>query len=394
MSDSIGTWLVVAWAIYGALAPMLLFFAAIKLLRFPQLSDIRPSEPSPWPKLSVIVPACNEADTIEPAMRTLLAQDYPNLEIVVIDDRSTDGTSEIVDRLANEDSRIVAVHVRELPEGWLGKVHALQKGVERASGSWILFTDADVKFAPEALRRSIAHSEQHGFDHLAVLPEVGMRSFWVGTCVGSALRGVFVLARPWEAMNPKSEKAIGTGAFNLVRKSAFDRTPGFEWLKLEVADDIGLGVMMKRFGGKPGLLLGRGQVHVEWYRTVREAIRGLEKNGFAQAARFSLTRAIAFALIAVLGSVSGFAGFIPVGVPWLPYVSAFALAMFIVCSIMIARSGNAPLHYMLFSLPLGDPLMAYIILRATILGLKRGGVIWRGTVYPTELLRQGARVKM
>ncbi len=144
------------------------------------------------------------------------------------------------------------VHVRELPEGWLGKVHALQRGVERAKGAWLLFTDADVHFAPGTLRRAVACAEERQLDHLAVAAQVILRSFWTGVCHGSAMRGIVALARPWEVMDPRSKKAIGTGAFNLVRRSVFDRTPGFGWLKLEVADDIGLGLMMKRAGARPG----------------------------------------------------------------------------------------------------------------------------------------------
>src|SRR4029077_180127 len=106
-------------------------------------------------------------------------------------------------------------------------------------------------------------------------------------------RGLIGLPRPWEATDPRSAKAIGTGAFNLVRRTAFERTPGFEWLRLEVADDIGIGLMMKRFGGRPGLVLGRGQVRCNSYPTFFDAARGLEKNGFAQAARFSPWRGFA-----------------------------------------------------------------------------------------------------
>ena len=208
------------------------------------------------------MPARDEAHTIDPAVASLLAQDYPNLQVVLVDDRSTDETGTVIDRLAATDPRVAAVHVRELPDGWLGKVHALQRGVERASGNFVLFTDADILFAPGVLRRAIAWSEAERLDHLAVLAEVTSPSVLVAACIAASSRGLIGLARPWEATDPRSAKAIGTGAFNLVRRSAFERTPGFEWLRLEVADDIGLGLMMKRWGGRPGLLIGRGQVRL------------------------------------------------------------------------------------------------------------------------------------
>ena len=331
---------------------------------------------------------------MERALASLLAQDYPKLEIVLVDDRSSDGTGAIIDAIAASDRRVSAIHVRELPAGWLGKVHALQRGLERAHGELVLFTDADIQFAPGVLRRAVAWMEAQHLDHLAVLAEVRLPSFWVGVCLCSALRGILALARPWEAMDPRSAKAIGTGAFNLVRRAAFERTPGFEWLRLEVADDIGLGLMMKRSGGRPGLVLGRGQVFHEAYPTLADAVRGLEKNGFAQAARFSPWRGLAMAVLAVVGSLGVFAAFLPVGVPWLWAVGASGLLAFGVASIIIARAFRAPLAYVLPSLPLGDFVMAYVVARATVLGVRRGGLVWRGTLYPTELLRDGRRVDM
>lgn len=387
--------LVVAWAVLAAISSVLLLHGTIMLVRrCPQLGELRSPDLPSWPSLSVVVPACNEARTIERALASLLALDYPGLEIVLVDDRSTDGTGAIVKRLAASDRRISAVDVRELPAGWLGKVHALQRGLERAHGELVLFTDADIEFAPGALRRAVAWMEARRLDHLAVLAEVRLPSFWVGVCLCSALRGILALARPWEAMDPRSAKAIGTGAFNLVRRAAFERTPGFEWLRLEVADDIGLGLMMKRSGGQPGLVLGRGQVLHEAYPTLADAVCGLEKNGFAQAARFSPWRGLAMSVLAVVGSLGVFAAFLPVGVPWLWVVGASGLVAFGVASIIIARAFRAPLAYVLPSLPLGDFVMAYVVARATVLGVRRGGLVWRGTMYPTELLRDGRRVDM
>jgi hypothetical protein len=362
--------------------------------RCPQLGELRPPEPPAWPGLSVVVPARDEARAIEPAAASLLAQDYPGLEIVLVDDRSTDGTSEIVDRLAASDARITAVHVRELPAGWLGKVHALQRGFERARGQFVLFTDADIHFAPGVLRRAVAWAEAERLDHVTVLAEVRSPSFWVGVCIAATLRGLLTMLRPWEAMDTRSAKAVGTGAFNLVRRAAFERTPGFEWLRLEVADDIGVGLMMKRWGGRPGLVLGRGQVRHETYPSLTDAVRGLEKNGFAQGARFSAWRGLALVVLTVVGALAPFAAFLPVGVAWLPAVGVCALAVFAVAASVLARAFGAPLACVLPSLPLGDGLMAYVLARATVLGVRRGGLVWRGTVYPTELLRAGQRVVM
>lgn len=360
----------------------------------PQLASLPLAERDGWPSLSIVIPACDEADTIAPAVATLLAQDYPGLEIVLVDDRSRDDTGRIVDRLAASDARVSAVHVRELPPGWLGKVHALQRGFERTRGDLVLFTDADTHFGSGALRRAVGWMEARELDHVAVLAENRPRSFWVAVASSSTMRGIVTLARPWEATDPRSAKAIGTGAFNLVRRSAFARTPGFEWLRLEVADDVGLGVMMKRFGGRPGLALGRGQVLHESYPTFADAVRGLEKNGFAQGAGFSPWRGLALVSLIVFGWLAPFVAFVPCGVPFLWVLGVLALAASGAIAVVMARAFGGRLAAHLLAFPCGDLLMAYVFARATILGVRRGGLLWRGTVYPTDLLRAGRRVDM
>jgi len=392
---SIAVWLVVAWSALGAVSSVLFLHGAVMLVRrCPQLEDLDPPDPPSWPAVSVVVPACNEARVIEAAVASLLAQDYPHLQIVLVDDRSTDGTAEIAEGLAASDARVSVIHVRELPTAWLGKVHALQRGVERACGRWILFTDADIHFAPRALRRAVAWAEAERLDHVALLAELATPSVWVSACLTSSLRGLLALLRPWEANDPRSPKAIGTGAFNLVRRAAFDRTPGFEWLRLEVADDIGLGLMMKRSGARTRLLLGRGQVLNEGYATLGDAVRGLEKNAFAQGARFAPGRGAALAGLGVVGAFAPFAAFLPVGLPGLPAVGAAALAAFVAAAFVFTRACRESPFGVLLSLPVGDLLMSYVVARATVLGVLRGGLVWRGTTYPTAMLRAGQRVRM
>lgn len=385
--------IVVVWALLGAVHFLALLSGAVALRRrCPRLADLRPRMPLAWPSLSVVIAAFDEADTIEPALESLLAQDGPRLQIVVADDRSSDGTGEIVDRLAARDARISVVHVRELPEGWLGKVHALARGLERATGTWVLFTDADVRFAPGALRQAIAYAEDEGIDHLVVHPEVVSRSFWVGVGVAAATRTVFALAKPWETADPGSKKAAGAGAFNLVRRAAFDRTPGFAWLKLEVADDVGLGAMVKAAGGRSRFVLGRDVAEVEMYRTPSDAVRGFEKNAFAQAARFSLWRGLLLAVIGAMSALGAFAAFLPAGVSWLPLVGVIALCAHVATARIVSRTTASSLAYGLLAMPLGDLLLACATLRATLVCVRRGGLAWRGTVYPTALLRAGRRV--
>jgi glycosyltransferase involved in cell wall biosynthesis len=145
-------------------------YLAWAFVRLPRLERENVPVPSRWPRLSVIIPACNEAAHLESAVETLVQQDYSDLEIILVNDRSTDATGAIIDRLAKNDPQIRALHIRKLPGGWLGKVHALHCGVAKARGEWLLFTDADVHFAPETLRRALAHVLQLQADHLALIP--------------------------------------------------------------------------------------------------------------------------------------------------------------------------------------------------------------------------------
>jgi glycosyltransferase involved in cell wall biosynthesis len=368
-------------------APLISF----KVIRcFPPVGD--GPLPEPPPKLSVIIAACNEGKTIEPALSSVLAQTYPSLEIVVVDDRSTDETGAIVDRLAARDPRVKAIHISELPEGWLGKVHALHRGVEQATGQWLLFTDADVHFAARAFDRAIAFAEARALDHLFLFPSIKSSSFLVDLMIASAVRGIGLSQKPWLVSDPKREEAIGGGVFNLARRSAFDRTPGFPWLALEVADDIGLAQMLKKHGARTGGGLGGEIVEIEWYPSVRDCLRGMEKNAFAQLARFSLFRGLAFAGLA---SAVALLPFVAVGHPawWVRGVGAAALVASAVNAILIHRWSGAAFLPLWLSSPLGDLLMSVLLVRATILGVLRGGVVWRGTLYPTEILVKGIRVR-
>lgn len=374
------------------LLPVLALAANVRMiLALRRLPELRPPPPERWPRLSVVIPACNEADTIEPALATLRALRYPELELVLIDDRSTDATGAIMDRVAADDPRFRVLHNTALPEGWLGKVHALELGTRASTGEIVLFTDADVAFAPDALERTVALLEAERLDHLCVIPDLQSRSFVASMVIASAMRSIALSQRPWNAADPARKEAIGSGAFNMVRRAAFDRTEGFDWLRLEVADDIGLGLLMKRSGARSSVVLGAGSVKVEWYPSFRAAVRGMEKNGWAQLARFSVARGIALALVYLFVTVGPF---LALGGPqWLSIAGAIAISALIVSTVLISRWTGHALLPMLLSAPFGDLLMVYVVIRATILGARRGGLVWRGTVYPNALLASGMRVK-
>jgi len=381
-----------------ALIPCLIWlvsaFMAVRAIRsIPQLGQVRSPEPASWPKVSVIVPACNEARTLPDAAEKLLALDYPALELVFVNDRSTDGTGAVIDQLAARDERIRAVHVAELPEGWLGKPHAMERAREVAGGDWLLFTDADVHFAPQTLARAIAWCESNAVDHLTVIPDLDAEGFALQAALVSFGRYFTVGRRLWAVNDDKSSTFIGIGAFNLVRRSALQQTEGLTWLAADTADDLALGMLMRRSGARCRVLWGRDALSVHWYETLGQMIVGLEKNTYPLAG-CTLWRLVLVSLTVMILDWTPLAILFWPGVPrWLSTAALGTLALCLPVGAAIARWARRPLLPALM-VPFGSGLMAYIMLRAGIVGTLRGGVRWRGTFYPRELLRRGARVKL
>jgi cellulose synthase/poly-beta-1,6-N-acetylglucosamine synthase-like glycosyltransferase len=349
------------------------------------------SLPYEVPKLSVIIPACNEADTIGDAVKTVLAQDYPDLEIILVDDRSTDGTDKIIDAVAAADPRVRPLHVAELPDGWLGKVHALHAGVAEANGDWLLFTDADVHLSPGVLRRAVAYAEHCQIDHLAAAPDIWCRGVLLSSVIAMFLRSFCIGMRCWGVENPKSSSAIGVGAFNLVRRAAFVETDGFEWLRLEVADDVGLGMMMKRSGFRSCLVNASRLVGVHWYRNLREMARGAEK-GYASIGHCSVVRMLLVTVVSVAMELAPLAAFVPVGHRGMLPAGAAMLAAGVFSNVLMLRWARRPIWPGLL-FPLAAVVGATLLLRTTWLGWRRGGCLWRGTLYPSKLLRPALRVR-
>ena len=357
------------------------------------LGEVETPAPERWPSVSVVVAACDEADRIEPAARTLLAQDYDEIEIVLVDDRSTDETGEIIDRLAAGDARARVVHVTELPDGWLGKVNALRRGAAECSGEYLLLTDADVHFEPRAVRRAIAYCCARELDHLAALPTLWPRSLLLDAVLGQSIRQLMCGARAWLVKDPASSAAVGIGAFNLLRREALEQAGGLEWVRMEVADDFGLGLAMKRSGARCEVVNAFALAGLYWYRTMSEAARGGEK-AYATVSNFSLARTVVIVLIMGALELSPILALLPLAFAPLRAVGLAGLAVlaaFVATAMLMGQwSRRPPLRALLG--PLTTPISAVALLRAAVLGRRRGGILWRGTLYPTEALRAGKRV--
>jgi glycosyltransferase involved in cell wall biosynthesis len=349
-----------------------------------RLAAVPPFLDGAAPRVSVVFSALNEAGTIEPALRSLLALEYPNLEIIAIDDRSTDATGEILDRMSREHSALRVVHITELPAGWLGKTHALQRGGEMASGDYLLFTDADVMFDRTALVRAVAHCERDKLDHLVVLAEFIVREHLLAMLLISGSAALFMKFAPWKARtSPKH--FFGMGAFNLVRAASYRKAGGHAPLALEVVDDIGLGKLMKREGFVQDVLLGYGTVSIEWYRSTREMVKGLEKNSFAMFDYRLWKLVLATALILPVRYWPWIGLFVTQGVTWWMNLGSLAISLAMHDDLLrpTGWSRRCLVHW-----PLIGVVSMVTVWRGVVLTLLRGGIDWRGTRYPLADLKR------
>ena len=385
--------LLIVYAFVGCVYWLWIVIGTVRIVRcVPVLADTASPEPEVWPRLSIIIPACNEEESLEDSVSTVVRQDYPDFEVILIDDRSIDGTGAIVDRMAALDPRVRPIHLTHLPAGWLGKVHALACGAQRADGDWLLFTDADVHMAPDTLRRAVAYCERRGIDHLAAMPDIWHSSLLLDAIMALFLRVFSVATRCWAIDDPRSGAFIGVGAFNLVRRDALRRTEGFEWLRLEVADDVGLGLMLKRSGARSCLVNAMGLVGLHWYRSLAEMARGVEK-AYASAAQCSLLRMIALCITVIALEGAPLVMLLPLGIPAL-LLPGLLMAAAAVASIIVSCRATRRSLLPGFLFPLAVVVAVGLLLRSAWLGTWRGGVVWRGTLYPRGMLRAGCRVRL
>lgn len=386
----IAAW-VLAFCLGGWMTHALLMPHAARVI--PSMRKLAAPAPAEWPRVSVIVPACNEADTLEAALASLLAEDYPALEIILVDDRSTDGTGALVDAIAARDPRVVPLHVTALPEGWLGKVHALDQGMRRASGEWVLLTDADVVFTPGTLRQVVAWALHEGKDFVTALPDVRARGVVHQATVLALGELMGVAARIWEIGRAGSKAFAGVGPFNLVRRAVYDRSPGLEWLRMEVSEDIGVGLLMHEAGARAAILNGRDALIWTWYPTLGHMVRGLEKNTFGLIGQYRYWQAAAMVVLLALTVAAPFVGlFAGHDLTWVRVVAGAALALHLVYGVGYARWLGRSIAAGLM-IPFGKLVVAWVLARSAWAFRKRDGVEWRGTRYPRQALEAGRRVK-
>jgi len=354
--------------------------------KLPSIASIAPLVDAECPAVSILFAARDEEEKLPGALNKFLALDYPRYELVAVDDRSEDGTGEILDNAARSDPRLKVAHIIFLPAGWLGKPHAMQRGYELASGEWLVFTDADVHFSPDLLRRAVGLAKRENSDHLTLLS--GAEIYTVGEKITMTFFGMgFVMGvRPWRTNDPHSKGYAGIGAFQLIRRGAYEAIGMHRRLAMEVVDDMKLGKLVKEAGFRSGVGKAWDEVKVRWHAGVSNIVRGTTKNFFA-AASYNLGIACVQLTIVLLMCV----------LPWvaLPFLRGWALLFdAIAVGVIIATHagvsievGVSPVYAL--TEPLGALIFSWMLIRSTIVTLWSGGITWRGTFYPLEELRRG-----
>ena len=360
------------------------------VFRLEEIGEPRDGDP-PLPRLSVVVAARNEEAAVERALTSLLDLDYPEYEVIFVDDRSDDRTGEIADRLSAGDDLLKVLHVGELPAGWFGKNHASWRGAQVANGEVLLFTDGDVVFGQQAVARGVRHLLRSGLDHVGVLPAMTMAGTMLQACVIVFHWGAHVTCRLWRVREPGSTASFGVGAYNLFRADSYRAIGGHRGVALRPDEDYQLGRLVKLSGRRSDLVLAKSSVRCEWYPSVAGLVRGLEKNLFA---------AMEYRIAAVLVQTAGLSwtGIAPVvlSVALIPVdvaaAALFAVSAMVAWGFAIYIAGVSRFRWWAgLLLPVASAVIAYSWWRSTIVTL-RGRLAWGGPPVPVSQLR-AARVR-
>ncbi|PYI52994.1 glycosyltransferase [Paenibacillus flagellatus] len=363
------------------------------LRRIPALPPARELRRDP-PLVSVIIAAKEEEAAIADTVRSLLQQDYPRFEIIAVNDRSADATGRRLDELKRWTERLPSarvplrvVHVTSLPEGWLGKNHALYQGYKQAKGSYLLFTDADISFRPNTIRDAVAYMESADADHLTLAPLMTAKSFWLRAFVHYFMFSLLLYLRLWRANDDRQHRfGTGIGAFNLVTRKAYEAIGTHRAIAMRPDDDLQLGQLIKRARFKQRIAVGKRHLEVEWYPSLRAAVHGLEKNLFSGFG-YRLSSAIAGMIGQLIAFFGPFAGLLllprPSGI-----ASAASAGILIGLYVSATRRLSRDTGIDACALPAAVWMLVAVLARSVALTIRRGGVYWRGTFYPLERLRR------
>ncbi len=345
------------------------------------------------PGLAVIVPACNEAVAIGDTLRSLLRQQGVSLEIIAVNDRSRDRTGAIMDEVASASPSIASpgvslrvVHILALPNRSKVKHNELADAVKTTTAPYLLFTDGDIFFRQDALRRAMQFVQEEDADHLVLLPTPIIQGLGEHMMISAVQVFSAWALRLWRIPDPDSKDRLGVGAFNLVRREAYEAIGGFAALRMEVLEDVRLGVEMKRHRFRQRVAFGRDLVTVHWAAGLGGAIQNVTKNFFA-ATRFVVSQMLAGCCgLGMLGIYPAlcFLGPLPMQLA----SGVWLLALLAMYGTLRRPGGSSPWYALLF--PVATVFLMYAMLRSMTVTLARGAVQWRGTSYSLAELRRQA----
>lgn len=346
-----------------------------------------PGLPGPLPRLSICIPARDEAAKIAGCVRAALAQDHPDFEVVLVDDGSTDGTGEIALATAGGDRRLRVVRGTELPVGWAGKPWACQRAAGEASGEHFLFIDADVELAPDAARIAAAVAVDRHLDLLSAFGTWRLESFWeraVIPVIGWFIRGATDIA----AVNtPGKPEAFANGQFILVNRESYQSVGGHGAVRAEVLDDVRLARAMKQHGHRLGLYFAPRLFQVRLYTSLAEIVQGYTKNFYEGMDRRPHVALGALLFLAIGSGLPWGLLTIAVGWPqllftgmdaawawtaWTAAVCALPLALRARLERVEGRSGA-----LFWTHPLGNLVLALVLARAMV----QVRTVWKGRAF-------------
>ena len=347
------------------------------------------------PRVSVILPARNEENFISRCLETLSTQDYKDFEIIAIDDSSEDKTGEIIEKFAKQDSKIVHVSARKKPENWMGKNWACMEGFKKATGSLLLFTDADTKFEKNVITLTVSHLQSEELDALTVIPR--LRCIDRITKITLPMLSTFLHSR-YSALNvnnPKKKVGYFFGSFFMIKKQVYEEIGTHERVKQEIVEDGALGKITKESGYSLKMVRGEHLIEALYSRSSKEMWNGLKRLMvplYHQNASWAI--GVFFAVLFIL--------FIPI--PFLAYsIIAFdsslsftsllisatiSTIMVFLASAMEAKMGlNLSLINSIFA-PLGSIIVVLGFLAGILQANKSTAVSWRGRKYSVKEFSQ------
>jgi glycosyltransferase involved in cell wall biosynthesis len=423
------SWQIVHW-IAGSIVGLAWFSRIVQAaIGMPRVADVaqpewdrRPGAAGAEPRVSIIVPARNEEEDIRATLEALLALDYSNYEVIAVNDRSTDRTGQIMEEIAAgpcgadtpfdslrslragfvrglaapeldagvdrsvRATRLTVIHISELPTGWMGKTHAMWTAARQASGDWLIFTDADVLFKPDSVRRAVAYAEEEKADHVVLFPRMIMENPGERMMI-AFFQALFVFGhRPWKVADPGAQDHMGVGAFNMVRRRVYEAVGTYKALRMEVLDDMKLGKVVKNAGYAQRNVFGEDLISLRWVKGTFGIVDNLTKNFFALLS-FQWPRTVASIIGLAFLNLGPFVGvWMAHGWARLPYAVALA-SIFAIYWGMSGLSDVRPYYFLLH--PISTCVVTYTVARSMVLTIWQGGIVWRGTKYPLEELRKG-----